>query len=547
MWLILVDRSASDLDAVKDELARRLGASDTVAFFSADQITHSFEDGPAAGPADIASALRWAAGTLVGEERVLVVSELRNTLFGDELATAARALQDRCPVDVLLLGAPGYQYWVAERIASGRVVTATSALELGPAMTALLGRPDDAGMPLPLPISVRDGEAEGDAGHPPDATGSWGTLASRPEDRAGGGLGAIGAAAAAATRPIGAAAAAATRPIGAAATAAARAVGTAGSAIGRLARRRRTRDRTHRRARGGKLEFTVAHPSEVVSGRWHTLVFVLHRSGLRDKVDAILQAYSSEIGEAPSRSETAASTPTEPGTVLTLVPDIPGVACVPERTDVTWHDDVQETTFSLCAEAGLGVTRAGSVEVYVGPLLLAVVPIALRVLSADMLAHLASRAGQPSSQPSGTPRTTSARMVDRVFASYARRDAWIVDACAAAYRALGVEVVIDRTKLRSGQDWRATLRSLISGSDLFQLYWSEASAASAEVEGEWRFAHSLTDKGPRFIRPLFWETPMPLPPMELSHLHFSRIALDEIGALPGGGVAANTDRRPAPR
>jgi hypothetical protein len=261
-------------------------------------------------------------------------------------------------------------------------------------------------------------------------------------------------------------------------------------------------------------------------------------------VDAILRADSPEIGEAPSRSETAASTPAERGTVLTLVPEIPGVVCVPERTEVTWHDDVQETTFTLRAEAGLGVTRVGSVEVYAGPLLLAVVPVALRVLSADAPARLVSRATQPS-----TTRTTSARTVDRVFASYARRDAWIVDACAVAYQALGVEMVIDRTKLRSGQDWRASLRSLISGSDLFQLYWSEASAASAEVEGEWRFAHSLTDKGARFIRPLFWETPMPLPPMELSHLHFSRIAVDEIGALPGvAGVPADHDRRPpAPR
>lgn len=513
MWLILVDRSASALDAVKGELARRLGASDTVAFFgAAHEITHSFDDGPTAGPADVGAALRWATATLAGESRVLLVSDLRNTPFDDDLAAAVSAIRERCPVDVLLLEAPGYGYWVAERIANGRVVTASSMLELGKAMATLLDPSLDptadaatasafrarmAAPSPPMPTQAMPRSPEQGYGYQPPATG-----------RGGRGFGAIGAGAAAAV----------------------------GSAIGRLVRRRRTK------GGAGRLEFTVAHPAEVVSGHWHTLIFVLYRSGLRDTVDAVLRSHAPDIDKVPARSSAAASAHVERGTVFTLVPEIPGVVCTPARADVTWHDDVQETTFTLCAEAGVGSTRIGSIEVYIGPLLLAIVPVALSVLSVGTQTHFAKLNSETSSTRQPRTTTSHARAVDRVFASYSRRDFWVVDACTAAYQALGVEVLIDRANLRSGEEWRASPHSLISASDLFQLYWSEASATSSEVESEWRFANSLTGKGSRFIRPLFWETPMPLPPVELSHLHFSRITLDQLSTLPGS--RADHDRRP---
>ena len=490
MWLILVDRSISTLGTVKDELSRRLSMSDTVAFFgAADEITHAFADGPTEGPSDVAAALRWAAGTLAGETRVLLVSDLRASQYDDALESAARHLQARCPVDVLLLNPAGYAYWVAERIASGRMVTASSALELGKAMAALLSPP--------APAVAWDASAAPGAAAPqrpmPTSMPPYGPPMGGPPPSRASGFGVVGAAAGA--------------------------VGAVGSAIGRLLRRRRRSGKTS----GGpvRLGFTAAHPPEVVSGRWYTLLFVLYRLEQRDTVDEVLRAHVPEIGTDPARSFMTASTQIAPGTVLTLVPAIPGVACTPASVDVAWHEDVQETTFTMCAEAGLGGTRVGAVEVYVGPLLLAVVPVALRVLSLDM-----------PTQPRPRGMVSHAQTVDRVFASYSRHDAWVVDACTAAYEALGVEVLIDRVNLRSGEEWRNSLHSLISQSDLFQLYWSEASAASSEVESEWRFASSLTQKGSRFIRPMFWETPMPLPPVELNHLHFSRIALDQLATLP---------------
>jgi hypothetical protein len=93
------------------------------------------------------------------------------------------------------------------------------------------------------------------------------------------------------------------------------------------------------------------------------------------------------------------------------------------------------------------------------------------------------------------------------------------------YQGLGVTVLVDRQGLHSGDDWRATLEEMILDSNIFQLYWSSAAAGSQEVQREWRLALALSKSRDRFIRPLYWESPMPSLPEALGHLHFSRLDL----------------------
>jgi hypothetical protein len=115
----------------------------------------------------------------------------------------------------------------------------------------------------------------------------------------------------------------------------------------------------------------------------------------------------------------------------------------------------------------------------------------------------------------------------------------VVDLCVATYQGLGVEVLLDRLDLRSGDDWRATLARMISDADVFQLYWSVAAAASSEVQHEWQLALDLSKTRDRphgsgsrrpsnFIRPLYWQTPMPPLPEALTHLHFSKLDLKRL-------------------
>jgi hypothetical protein len=65
------------------------------------------------------------------------------------------------------------------------------------------------------------------------------------------------------------------------------------------------------------------------------------------------------------------------------------------------------------------------------------------------------------------------------------------------------------------------LLGLINDADIFQLFWSSNSAGSTHVEREWRYALRLSREA--FVRPAFWEVPMPAPPESLRSLHFYRL------------------------
>jgi hypothetical protein len=266
---------------------------------------------------------------------------------------------------------------------------------------------------------------------------------------------------------------------------------------------------------GEKLAFVAAYPPAVVAGVWSPMLVVLHAASAQAAVDALLSRRATEFGGEPARSSTTAGAPVRRGTTLTLVPSVVGVEFNPPRLDVAWYEDVQEANFRLLASGPAGSGLYGAIEVFVGPLLVAVIPVGLRL----------AEAAPAESLPTQTQR---AGVLDRIFVSYSRRDTPVVQACATVYRALGVQVLMDTVDLRSGQDWRESLHTMIAEADLFQLYWSSSSATSSEVEHEWRFARTLTDKGPSFIRPLYWESPMPEPPAELSTVHFSRMDMPQI-------------------
>jgi hypothetical protein len=96
-----------------------------------------------------------------------------------------------------------------------------------------------------------------------------------------------------------------------------------------------------------------------------------------------------------------------------------------------------------------------------------------------------------------------------------------------AYRALGLEYLRDVRILRSGEKWNPALLEAIERADIFQLCWSMAAKQSVYVRKEWRYA--LTLQRPSFIRPVYWETPMPAAPRQLAKIHFAY--LDSISPL----------------
>lgn len=76
---------------------------------------------------------------------------------------------------------------------------------------------------------------------------------------------------------------------------------------------------------------------------------------------------------------------------------------------------------------------------------------------------------------------------------------------------------------RSGEKWAPALLKRIEESEIFQFLWSEAAKRSAYVRQEWR--HALSLHRDFFIRPVYWEHPMPQPPQELEEIHFAYLQL----------------------
>jgi hypothetical protein len=119
--------------------------------------------------------------------------------------------------------------------------------------------------------------------------------------------------------------------------------------------------------------------------------------------------------------------------------------------------------------------------------------------------------------------TKTAKLYDRIFVSYSRRDTQVAEAYRLAQMAIGNDVFMDSYSIRVGEDWRAALATAIDEANIFQLFWSSNAAESENVQHEWDYA--LKYKCPdqhcvSFIRPVFWDKPMPQPPEPLSHLNF---------------------------
>ncbi len=210
------------------------------------------------------------------------------------------------------------------------------------------------------------------------------------------------------------------------------------------------------------------------------------------------------------------------GTVLKLTPRIEGfVLNPPTPKEVVWYEDIQHVSFRLQAESRLaGHPVLGFIEVEVGPISIAHIPLSIRVRAPGEPEEVAETA------------TSMAQSYRKIFCSYSYKNNDIVEACKAAYEALAISVYLAKYSLDGGVNWNPALHHLIQDSDLFQLYWSTASRESSNVEDEWRYALSIvSQKSEYFIRPVYWEEPLPLLPPELSHIQARWLDIDALARL----------------
>jgi hypothetical protein len=273
------------------------------------------------------------------------------------------------------------------------------------------------------------------------------------------------------------------------------------------------------RASREDLCFSAGYASELSPNVWTPLLVYLYTSSMGEQVTAALRKRAGQLFVRPAFTVGQAATSVQRGTELTITPRIPRLRTNPREISITWEEDLHDLVFKMRADDSLLNERLfGTIDVSVDGLLVGNLPISLIVTD--------QRHPQEEEPASGV---TEGRLFRSVFASYSRRDEGVVRACAHTYEALGIYVYLDKIELRSraGEAWKEALRRFISDADIFQLFWSDRSSSSENVEMEWRHAlQCVGGKGERFVRPLVWEDDYPELPAPLSGLQLGFLKLD---------------------
>ncbi len=123
------------------------------------------------------------------------------------------------------------------------------------------------------------------------------------------------------------------------------------------------------------------------------------------------------------------------------------------------------------------------------------------------------------------------RDTESMFICYSYKDEELVNSFLGVYRTLGLKIYTAETSIMSGK-WEEQIKWLIEKSDIFLLFWSTSAAQSKSVAAEYKYALKLAEqKGEHFIRPCYWETPMPSLPEELNYFHFHKIRPESLPDL----------------
>lgn len=256
------------------------------------------------------------------------------------------------------------------------------------------------------------------------------------------------------------------------------------------------------------VQFSAYYPREVVPNDWQPLRAYVFKPTAANAVSADAAKELGALLPSYRESERPAQVSIAEGALITATPALEGFQFNPPSAQVAFYEDWQRFDFKLRA-VGAAPEQAsnGRITFTVEGVIVADIPLSVYVGEADAA--------------STTPANATRPIYESIFCSYSHRDTQIVERVERVYKALGMTFLRDVVTLKSGQDWDAELLRLIERADIFQLFWSKAASESQAVRKEWLHALSLRRQDEAFIRPVYWEQPMPPPAPELAAIHFA--------------------------
>ena len=275
---------------------------------------------------------------------------------------------------------------------------------------------------------------------------------------------------------------------------------------------------------GAEAHFTAYYPRESAAETAYGLYVYAHIQGALKQIESDVLIYEEQLGgEIPRPSKAKAAKILEFGTLLTVMPEAEGIEFEPVAETRRWRAPFTRFDFSYRApKESVGEIITGRIAVLVSGIEIASIPFATLIAESTVVNAADAKPANPLAAAKFKD-TDPARIYDTIFVSYSRKDKEVAENYRLAQLAVGHEVFMDTYSIRTGEDWRAALARAIDEADIFQLFWSEHSAASENVRDEWDYALHYKCPGDQchgFIRPVFWEKPMPSPPAELGHLNF---------------------------
>jgi hypothetical protein len=290
------------------------------------------------------------------------------------------------------------------------------------------------------------------------------------------------------------------------------------------------------------VQFTVFRPKTVRPEQWYDLVAAAHLEEKRETaeedepepLEKVRRKARNILGSqlADYKEATRDSTQSVPqGGEITFLFEMDQVEFNPARCTFQWLEDEHTVDVRMRASRELdGRTATGQMSVFLGAILLADVPLKIKVDS-----RFVSKEQTPESEPA------SARPYRKIFASYSHQDLIIVEQFERFAEALGDRYLRDWKDLRAGENWDSRLMQLIEEADVFQLFWSCHSMESQFVRREWEYALGLGRSN--FVRPVYWEQPFPrrpdLPTTDLARLHFQHLTAGGSPHVPAASLVAS--------
>jgi len=266
---------------------------------------------------------------------------------------------------------------------------------------------------------------------------------------------------------------------------------------------------TYSETSASQVQLSVHYPPQVGENVFFTLLTYIH---VPDALGAVQEQTNLRLGRRIAdgylKTTGIAMRDIGRGAEITVVPYLPDCVVSPEWVRLLWLEDWHCQEFHVKSIAQANGRLVGQIAFYLGPVLICEIAVFIRISPLTAVVK-------------GT--TTTSGPYQSIFVSYSHDDSVIVEHLEKAYTVLGLRYLRDIRILRSGEQWNPALLSKIEEADIFQLCWSNTAKRSEYVEKEWKYALGLNRE--YFLRPVYWQTPMPEPPIELARIHFAFLDL----------------------